>query len=258
MPIKRNIPDRDLIRDARESSYGGGGSSAHKVRRILEDDRLYDEPGLYGQEIKPGMPSVQRASPNDQSNVFRLILERGKFDTFHATNYKGSMFSKKAIELRNEFELSVSRKRDALVGIGCSPEMAEGVSGFQTLTSKIEDLRPAWAAIPRYADAKYNLISRDPAHHFDQFWRPYVEAGLLYQHILREYDDAFVSALAGHVLRKRDKMVSESYRIPTLKDYNNRLAGFLDSTFGEEVFRLARTVGARRPSEEDSPQAIAK
>lgn len=173
-------------------------------------------------------------------NVVRVI-----FDTLRASHYKDVMFSEVASKLKGEFEEKALSRAQTFRDGGCPNDLAEGVAGFTTLPEAIEACRPYWLKIPTYANAKKDLVSSDPAHHYDQFWRPFADAGLLYQFSLKEFDPYLVGALNGYVRRHRRADFDESYRVPTLKDYNTRLAGYVDSMFGREIARIVRTIDSR-------------
>lgn len=176
--------------------------------------------------------------------------------------YTEKLVTRKEFEqVISEFNLRARDLKETLVGAGCGASMAEGLAQYEALRRAIEDCRPIWSKIMIYGDAKGQGISSDPADHYDRFWRPFVDGGFVYQHLLRDYDPGFLSALNSQVRRSRDPNFERAYRIPTLKDYNTRLATYLDSMFGHDILRLANTLGTRKSNGTklaDLPPAFSK
>ncbi len=133
----------------------------------------------------------------------------------------------------------------AFTEVGCPEDIARSISAYITINDVIEQCRQLWSKIPTYKQARASGSSENPCDHFDKHWRIYQEAGLLFQHMLKDYDTTFITDLHGY-LRRHDNIEKSAYQISSLKDYNNMLADYYDTDFAVEMLRIADVIAARR------------
>lgn len=133
----------------------------------------------------------------------------------------------------------------AFTEVGCPEDVAKSVAAYVTINNAIKECRKLWAKIPTYKQAKAAGTSENACDHFDQHWRVFKDAGLLFQHLLSDYDAALITDLNGF-LRRHSDIDASNYRIAPLKEYNNMLAQYFDNDFCDEVLRVSRVLYGRK------------
>lgn len=229
-------PDPKRMRAAREHSNDGSPS----VRLVASTRPEVGVELLFGGRAVPlELPAL-------------TLIDGGKVDKPHES--RNNNILKTVTYDFLDASLSEAKKRrlrDAFMREGCSHDIAIGLSAYVTIQDTLARCRSEWAKIPTYKTAKADGSSKDPLDHFDKFWKPYAEAGFLFQHFLKLYDPRLISDIHGF-LRRHPEIDPTQYRISPFKEYNSMLAEHLDTPFGQEVLRVMRTIDQRRARGDDA------
>ena len=110
----------------------------------------------------------------------------------------------------------------------------------------METCREAWAKIPTYKAAKVEGKSETSVDHFDQHWRRFLDAHLLYRHMMLEFDEPLLSNMRSY-LRENDDIDANGYRIPPQSEYYDSLAKKIDIDYLALAERLHKNISKRQP-----------
>lgn len=115
--------------------------------------------------------------------------------------------------------------------------MTISMAAYTAHVTVMEKCREEWAKIPTYRDAKARGESSSPLEHFDKYWRKYLEAEILFQHILRQYDAPLISDIRNFVWRTSSGE-ADRYLPPTKKQYHERLSRLVSTDWLSDMYKL--------------------
>lgn len=199
------VSDEELIAQgsAEKSSITAHLPSSEGLR---EDDLNDLTPSNISQKAR--LLSIITDLDNIASVMARIRIE----DILGSPDFEGQLKEKLLSEFRKH-------------GVPQTPA-TESMAAYTAHLTVMEKCREEWAKIPTYRDAKARGESATPLEHFDTHWRKYLEAGVLFQHIMREYDDLIVSNISSF-LSRHPEIRKSSYAVPTISAYNDSLSKML-------------------------------